>query len=116
MPRNTDKQHALNIQRFLDRLGSFREPYAETGRKFDKIFVDGQVRYFVARTNVKTAKAGDILGAKSKLAPNFKWYFGTLDNVDKWDWSGFHGRPINDESVVEVKRYGNYIQYGRKTD
>jgi hypothetical protein len=115
MARNTDKTHALLIQRLVDLIGPAREPFIETGRKFDKVYVDGKVRYFVARTDVKTAKAGDILGAKSKLAPNFRWFFGTLENADKWDWSEYHGKPVSDETVMQEKGYGSYVHYVRKT-
>jgi len=114
MARNTDKNHALLIQRLVDLIGPAREPFVETGRKFDKIYVDGKVRYFVARTQVGTARPGDILGAKSKLAPNFRWFFGTLETADKWDWSGFHGKPVSDDTVVATKGYRNYIHYVRK--
>jgi hypothetical protein len=115
MARNTNKDHAIKLHQFVTLIGLDREPYIESGRKFDKVFVEGKVRYFVARQTLPGVESGDILGAKSVLAPNFKWYFGTLDNIDKWDWSDFHGKPVTDDSVMAVKSYGRYIQYLKKT-
>jgi len=123
MPRIVNKDRSLQLQRFVTAIGAAREPFIETGRKFDKVFVDGRVRYFVARSDMMVTpqgggekfavKEGDIYGAKSKLAPNFRWYFGQLGNVDKWDWSGHHGRPVDDKSVMPVKGYGQYVHYKR---
>lgn len=83
--------------------------YYETGRKFDKIFIDvdgkSSVRYFVNRSN------GAIYGAKSKFAPNLQWYFGTIYNSHKWQWNGHHGVPIDDPTVRLVKKYGVYHHY-----
>lgn len=90
--------------------------YHETGRKFDKVYVtkylkgggeEKDVRYFVSRAD------GTIYGAKSPLAPNLKWYFGTLDTIDLWDWSGHHGVPKDAEKagVKEVGAYGEYKHY-----
>lgn len=83
--------------------------FVETGRKFDKILIkDGDntsVRYFVSRTD------GAIYGAKSRFAPNLKWYFGTVYTADKWVWGDFHGHPVNDPSVRAVKGYGPYTHY-----
>lgn len=109
-----NKERARLLNRFTDLIGDDREPYIMTGRKFDKVYVDGSVRYFVARCDVKSAKDGDILGAKSKLSPNFRWFFGTLYTIDQWDWSDFHGKPVTDDSVTTIKGYKNYKHYIRK--
>lgn len=112
MARTVDKERSRLEQRLIALIGPEREPFLETGRKFDKIYVDGEVRYFVARQPVgDEVKAGDIYGAKSKLAPNFRWYFGNLKNIEKWDWSGKHGRSISDDTVVAAKKYGTYVHY-----
>lgn len=81
-----------------------------SGRKYTKIiFVnsisDHTVRYFVKNSD------GSIYGAKSRLAPNLNWYFGTIYNADKWDWSDFHGRSITDDTVRVVGQYGPYTHY-----
>jgi hypothetical protein len=123
MSRIVNKDRSILLQRFVSAIGSAREPFIETGRKFDKVYVEGKVRYFVARmdmtvtpTNgVETVQVheGDIYGAKSKLAPNFRWFFGTLAHADKWDWSDHHGKPVDDKSVLPVKGYGRYTHYKR---
>jgi hypothetical protein len=107
---NTNR--SLQLQALVALIGAARQPFVETGRKFDKVIVEGKVRYFVARTTVPgKMDAGDIFGAKSKLAPNFRWYFGNLASADKWDWSEFHGKPVSDTSVMAVKGYSTYIHY-----
>lgn len=83
----------------------------EAGRKYDKIVIHAEdnasVRYFVDR------KDGSIYGAKSRFAPNLKWYFGTIENCGKWDWSDFHGTPVMDDTVRRVGSYGPYHHYMR---
>ncbi len=112
MTLTINKDRSILLQRLLSLIGPAREPFVETGRKFDKVIVEGKVRYFVARTTVAgKMEAGDIFGAKSKLAPNFRWYFGNLSNADKWSWSEFHGKPETDTSVIPVKGYGSYVHY-----
>ena len=113
MSRIVNIDRSLQLQHFLELIGHDRKPFIETGRKFDKIFIDGEVRYFIARMpNEKgTILEGDIYGAKSHLAPNFRWYFGNLANIDKWDWSAKHGKPEHDTSVMAVKEYKDYIHW-----
>lgn len=82
----------------------------EKGRKYDKVVMhatvnNSSVRYFIER------KTGDIYGAKSWVAPNFNWYFGNINTASLWDWSDYHGRPVNDPSVRPVGRYGPYQRY-----
>lgn len=123
MSRLVNKDRSILLQRFVSAIGAAREPFIETGRKFDKIYVEDKVRYFVARMDMMVTpqgggtqfqvREGDIYGAKSKLAPNFRWYFGSLANVEKWDWSEFHGKPVDDKSVMAVKGYGSYTHYKR---
>jgi hypothetical protein len=85
-----------------------------TGRKYDKVLIDGEVRYFIQKIDRDGFHCGDILGAKSPLAPNPRWFFGSLDTIELWDWSAFHGKPVNDPSVREAKRgYGDYKHYER---
>ena len=115
MSREVNQNRSIMLQNFVTAIGVSRQPFIETGRKFDKVYVEGKVRYFVVRTdrNIKgvEVKEGDIFGAKSALAPNLRWYFGNLENVDKWDWSEFHGKPVNDPSVMPTKGYGRYVHY-----
>lgn len=90
----------------------------ESGRRYDKVHVGllnsdmeqvekSTVRYFVERAT------GNIYGAKSELAPNTKWFFGTLDSTSQWDWAGHHGTPkdLAKAGVREVGGYGQYKHY-----
>lgn len=100
------EQQAMERQAGLD--GSLAV-YFETGRKYDKIILrsgaNSMIRYFVEKST------GIIYGAKSRHAPNTKWYFGTIYTAEKWHWGDFHGVPINDESIRSVKSYGGYRHY-----
>lgn len=83
--------------------------FVESGRKFDKVLLrngaTSTVRYFIDR------KTGNIYGAKSRLAPNLKWYFGDIYRADRWEWGDFHGRPVNDPDIRAIKAYGGYTHY-----
>jgi hypothetical protein len=91
--------------------------FLHTGRKYDKVCISrinvdtgsisSEVRYFVDK------KTGSIYGARSRLAPNFKWYFGEVETCNLWDWSGYHGVPINDPTIRAVGSYGGYVRYMR---
>ena len=63
----------------------------ETGRKFDKVYIKTKVqklgRYMVDRNSWV------IYGIKSWAQINERRVFGTLDTVDQYDWSPFHGVP-----------------------
>lgn len=112
MGREVNQNRSLLLQRFVTNIGPSRQPFIETGRKYDKVFVEGKVRYFVARSDLGDGvQEGDIFGAKSSVAPNARWYFGNLENTDKWDWSAFHGSPVDDSNVMKVKGYGRYDHY-----
>ena len=63
----------------------------ETGRKFDKVFVQGKHqkfgRYMVDRNS------WTIYGIKSWAQINPRRIFGTIDTVAQFDWSGYTGNP-----------------------
>lgn len=66
--------------------------HVETGRKFDKVYLKtsgGQTlgRYMVDRNS------WDIYGVKSWAQMNPRRWYGTLDTVDQYDWSGYVGKP-----------------------
>lgn len=114
MARVVDPQRSMLLQRLVILIGTARQPFVETGRKYDKVYVNGKVTYFVARQDLsESILAGDIYGAKSKLAPNLNWYFGKLENADKWDWSNSHPRPVSDTTVLATKGYGQHVHYKR---
>jgi hypothetical protein len=81
----------------------------DTGRRYDKIlmgwmnkdrsFSPLKVRYFVER------ETGEIYGAKSELAPNLRWYFGSIYTAEQWDWSGHHAVPKGaPETLTKAER------------
>jgi hypothetical protein len=112
-------EYSLQLVRFMNKLtNDTRVAIAETGRKFDRVFFIGgtqkSVRYFIAKRDVDGHPAGSIFGAKSVLAPNMNWYFGTLSTIDKWNWDGYHGEPVNDDTVELAKAYGGYKHYRLK--
>jgi hypothetical protein len=148
---NVDLDYLKNITAFADRVamemtgrlveeGSKKEQgyvaTVESGRRFDKVRVgvvvgtkltmkEMETRYFVDR------ETGTIYGKKSDVAAQEKWFFGTLDEVDKWDWSGHHGVPKDFDTeqfercgitvsegaqVAAVGRYGKYYHFEPLTE
>lgn len=55
------------------------------GRRFDRISVNGSVKYFVDR------HTWNIYGAKSSFQYNPRWEYGTLKTIQEFDW--FTGFP-----------------------
>ena len=106
MPVPIDQQYSDSIDFLLERLanGERKIVYKE-GRKFDKVIIDGSVRYFINRAN------GTVYGAKSALAPNFDWWFGTIYESEKWDWSDYHPIPVVEGYAILRKTYGSYRHY-----
>ena len=87
----------------------------DIGRKYDRIFIqtyhNGQpnqkmARYFVDRNSWV------IYGIKSFHQINERRIFGTLDHVDQYDWSPYHGVPkagteaekIHNEREAEIAK------------
>jgi len=65
-----------------------------SGRKFDRIVIDGAVTYFVNK------HSHVIYGAKSPLQYNPRRSYGTLDTVMQFDWTTNTPLP---ESLVEAE-------------
>jgi hypothetical protein len=103
-----DRLHTLGFDSQVDD----RYAYFESGRKFDKILITSgagaSVRYFVDKSD------GTIYGSRSRLAPNLKWYFGTLDTQDAWYWGDFHGIPSEKANVIAAGQYGPYTRWQPK--
>lgn len=57
-----------------------------TGRKFDRIIVDGHTKYFIEKNT------RGIYGAKSDLQYNPRRYYGTLNDIDEYDWLRNHAK------------------------
>lgn len=96
------------LKNFIDVLAKCNPSvtcYSETGRKFDKVIVGTEVRYFVQRSTAT------IYGAKSPLAPNIRWWFDTLDNISKWKWEAKYGEPTELAGVRLIGQYGSYNHY-----
>jgi hypothetical protein len=89
--------------------------FPQTGRKYDKVIiettttsgVEQEVKYFVEK------KTGIIYGKKTDVAPNLRWYFGTIYTASKWNWGGSHPEPVDDDSVEQVGEYGDDIKHYR---
>jgi len=58
-----------------------------SGRRFDRVSVDGSVRYFVDR------HTWEVFGAKSSFQYNPRRQYGKLDTVDQFDWKTNRPRP-----------------------
>ena len=91
-------EYTQKLEKFVNALNTTNSSAAhgdkweiETGRKFDKVYVKTSVqklgRYMVDRNSWV------IYGIKSWAQINERRVFGTLDTVDQYDWSPFHGVP-----------------------
>lgn len=106
MPVPIDQKYTDAISTLLGYLeDEGRTVFYKEGRKFDKILIDNGVRYFVSRAD------GTVYGAKSALAPNFDWWFGTIYTADRWNWTGYHPVPLMDGFAILRKSYGKYRHY-----
>ena len=89
----------------------------ETGRKFDKVYVNtGNQRlgrYMVDRNSWA------IYGIKSWAQVNDRRWYGTLDTADQWNWEPYYGSPLPGSAVEkelanrEKEIQDNYRQRGR---
>lgn len=52
------------------------------GRRFDRVRVDGTIKYFVDRNS------WEVYGAKSHFQYNPRRWYGTLESVSEYTWSG----------------------------
>lgn len=94
-------EHAVkyveSLQNFVDTLKqSFASVGLQTGRRFDRVSVNGAVKYFVDRNS------WEIFGAKSAIQFNPRRHFGKLDTVSDFDW--VTGLPLdNTQSSADWK-------------
>lgn len=95
-----------------------------SGRKLDQIkravWLPGKAKSEKMEVIMFVDRAtGEIFGAKSPLTKNDKYYFGTLDEIDLWDWSGTEesDQPVPFDAgkagVEIVKRYGKFNHYAK---
>jgi len=95
-------EHAQSMIKYFPGKDKYYTIVAEPGSKFHKIMeykVDGggQVRYFVENST------GIIYGAESLRKPNFKRWYGTLDTINEWDWSGYYAESLTGKSTLVPK-------------
>lgn len=81
------------------------------GRRFDRVAVNGTVKYFVDR------HTWEIFGAKSSFQYNPRRQFGKLDTVSQFDWTTNtprSGTPIEQSWLArEAEIQKNYKPRGR---
>lgn len=75
------------FKQVLDKTAGVQTVEVKTGRRFDRVAVDGQVRYFVDR------HSWEIYGAKSSFQFNPRRIYGKLETVDQFDW--ITNKPID---------------------
>jgi hypothetical protein len=66
------------------------------GRRFDRLLVNGKVRFFVDRTS------WEIYGAKSSFQFNPRRWYGTLDSVSQYDWAQGSPSPKTGTSAERI--------------
>ncbi len=85
-------KYTENMNAFINRLITQNKNVERiNGRRFDRISVNGSVRYFVDR------HTWEVFGAKSSFQYNPRRQFGKLDTVDQFDWAT--NRPLPGSSV-----------------
>lgn len=91
----------------------------DAGRKFDRVLVGfayvndkgeieqtpQEVWYFVDRFD------GTIYGKKSDVAPNTRWWFGTIYTASDWKWTERCASPLHPEQFEKVGHYGEFTHY-----
>ena len=83
------------MNRFVSTLLSgAKNVEVKKGRRFDRVVVDGSVKYFVDR------ETWEIYGAKSALQFNPRRQFGKVDTVTQFDWST--GTPLAGSTIEAV--------------
>lgn len=85
----------------------------ETGRKYDKVYINTghqkMARYMVDR------HTWTIYGVKSWAQVNERRWYGDLESIGDWNWSGFTGEPIAGTwSAAEFRAREEQIAQGYK--
>lgn len=93
-------QYIEQTNLFVDELlkAGYKNVQVVKGRRFDRIFTDDAVRYFVDRNS------WIIYGAKSPTQYNPRWEYGTLTTIDQFDWTIELPRPSTDALKVWTDR------------
>lgn len=105
-------KYTENMNAFVGALTkTFKTVERITGRRFDRVAIDGNIRYFVDR------HTWDIFGAKSHFQYNPRRQYGKLDTVSQFDWT--QNRPLAGTQVEsawlarEAEIVQNYKPRGR---
>jgi hypothetical protein len=75
-------QYAQHMRTFLETLQSTHNANVmlQTGRRFERVLVNGQTRFFVDKNT------WEIFGAKSNFQYNPRRQYGAIDTVEQFDW------------------------------
>jgi len=78
------EKYVKNVSEFVGVLvrDGHKQVDHKAGRRFDRILVNGSTKYFVDRSS------WEIYGAKSSFQYNPRRWYGTLDSVKQYTWSG----------------------------
>lgn len=101
----------LDYSEFTALLNAVGPAQVLNGRKFDRVKIDGAVRYFIDKDS------RIIYGAKSAVQYNPRREYGTLDTIRQIDWAT--GTPLPNTAVAdylemrEVTIAGSYKKRGR---
>jgi len=87
-----EKQHNERRQRIYTDLGPERFE-VEEGYKFDKVYLVTEYGQKIGRFMVET-KTDTIYGIKSWTQVNKRRRWGTLDQIEQWDWSYIDPVPL----------------------
>lgn len=94
---DTAIQYTENMTAFISTLlntkGNKNVEQAQ-GRRFDRILVNGEVRFFVDKNT------WEIFGAKSDFQYNPRRQYGKIDTASQFDWAAL--RPLSGTTIETV--------------
>ena len=94
---DTAIQYTENMNAFVGTLTQtkgIKNVERANGRRFDRILVNGEVRFFVDKTT------WEIFGAKSDFQYNPRRQYGKIDTAQDFDWVAL--RPLAGSSIESV--------------
>lgn len=88
-------QYVENMNQFvISLLTTAKNVEVKKGRRFDRVVVDGSIKYFVDK------ESWEIYGAKSALQFNPRRQYGKVDTVTQFDWTS--GTPLKGSTIEAV--------------
>lgn len=94
---DTAIQYTENMNEFvllLQKTAARKSVEQAKGRRFDRILVDGEVRFFVDKNT------WEIFGAKSDFQYNPRRQYGKIDTASQFDWKNL--RPLSGTTIETV--------------